>query len=148
MAESTELFDLKNYFFIGNYQGAVNEGMSINAKTLGEQDKISREVYIYRSYIAQGNHKFVLNEISESSNTSLRAVKLLASYYATENKDTILNTLKEWLNDSAASNNTTLQVIGATIYYLEDNLEESLRCVYHNNTLEGLGRFFIGILIY
>lgn len=143
MAESTELFDLKNYFFIGNYQGAVNEGMSINAKTLGEPDKIAREVYIYRSYIAQGNHKFVLNEISDSANTSLRAVKLLASYYATENKDVILSTLKEWFADSATANNSVVQIIGATIYYLEENFEEALRCVYHNGTLEGYFIYFI-----
>jgi len=130
------LFELKNYFTIGNYQAAINEG---NITNLSENDKIQRDVYIYRSYIAQKNHKFVLAEISASANASLQAVKLLATYLASEeNKEIALVTLKEWLTDGSSVNNPVLQVVAATIYYHEENYEEAMRCVYQSNSLEGL----------
>ncbi len=132
------LFELKNYFTIGNYQAALNEGMTLSTKNLSENDKLTRDVIIYRSYIAQKNHKFVLAEISDSANTSLLAVKLLATYLGNEeNREIALVTLKEWLSDGSSANNPVLQVVAATIYYHEENYEEAMRCVYQSNSLEG-----------
>ena len=140
MGESNELFDLKNYFFIGNYQTAINEAMNINPKSLSEYNKLQRDLYMYRSYIAKGNYKFVLTEIDDSATIPLLVVKLLASYLATpENKEEALTKLKKWLSEGIIGNDSKiLQVIGATIYYHEENYEEAMRCVYQSDSLEGL----------
>ena len=140
MGESNELFDLKNYFFIGNYQTAINEAMNINSKSLSEYNKLQRDLYMYRSYIAKGNYKFVLTEIDDSATIPLLVVKLLASYLATpENKEEALTKLKKWLSEGIIGNDSKiLQVIGATIYYHEENYEEAMRCVYQSDSLEGL----------
>jgi len=135
----SDLFELKNYFILGNYQAAINEGSSLNA-ALEESDRVERDVYIYRSYIGQGKYRLVTDEIKDPrAHNSLQAVKLLATYLANEdNRDLALATLKEWMSDGVAANNPILQVIGATIYILEEKYEEAMRCVYQANSLEGL----------
>jgi coatomer protein complex subunit epsilon len=132
------LFELKNFFAIGNYQAAINSGGSLNPKNLSEADRTLRDVYVYRSYIAQGNPKFVLAEISDKSAPSLQAIKLLATYLTNkDNTEIVLVTLKEWMSDGVASSNPILQVVAATVYYHEENYEEAMRCVYQSSSLEG-----------
>lgn len=138
---SSDLFDLKNYFIIGNYQGAINEGTSLSSTSFNkESDKIDRDVYLYRSYIAQGKYNFVLSDIPESNSTpiALQAVKLLANFMANPNsRDIVVSALKSWLNDGAGIN-PTVQLVAATIFYHQGNYEEALRCVYQSNSLEGM----------
>jgi len=146
---SSDLFDLKNYFIIGNYQGAINEGTSLSSTSFNkDSDRIDRDAYLYRSYIAQGKHNFVLSEISDSSNTPapLQAVKLLATFLANPNgRETVVNKLKAMISEGASSN-ATVQLVGATIYYHLGNYEEALRCVYQSNSLEGMA-FLIQIYL-
>jgi len=137
MADSDILFDVKNYFFLGNYQAAINEGNSV--RTPSERDRIEKDTYVYRSYIAQGNYKIVLDEIADNADVSLQAVKLLATYSVNENnKDIALVTLKQWLSDGVVANNTTLQLIAGIIYFREQNYEEAMKCLHQLSSLEGL----------
>ena len=134
----SDLFELRNYFILGNYQAAINEGSSLSA-ALEENDRIERDVYIYRSYIGQGKYKLVIDEIKDSrAHNSLQAVKLLATYLGNENnREIALITLKEWMSDGVAANNPILQIVGATMYTSEGKYEEAMRCVYQANSLEG-----------
>jgi len=140
----SELFDLKNYFFLGHYQGAINEasGNTLSKSSLDNSIKVERDVYMYRSYIAQGKTSFVLQELSSIStyNVPMQAVKLLATYFHNNksNKDIVLVTLKDWLSDGLIANNLTLQIVAATIYYHESNWEDAMRCVFQSNSMEGL----------
>jgi len=135
---------LKNCFFLGNYQGAINEANSANLSkhSLDSAIKLERDVYTYRAYIAQNKTSFVLQELSSVStdNVALQTVKLLASYFHNnkQEKEIVLVTLKEWLSDGNVANNSTLQIVAATIYYHEGNFEEAMRCVYQSNSMEGL----------
>jgi len=138
MADQDLLFETKNYFSLGNYQAAINEGTTVTPRT--ERDKVDRDVYVYRSYVAQGNYKIVLDEIGDAAPTALQAVKLLATYLSAEsNKDIALVTLKQWMADGVAANNSTLQVIAGIIYLSEQNYEEAMKCLHHSNSVEGLG---------
>jgi len=135
------LFDLKNNFFLGNYQGAINEGQAIQTSRLKDNERVERDTYVYRSYIAQGKYQIVLDEIKDSPSTPtpLQAVKLLAVYLAKEDRrDIALTTLKEWMADGVTANNPTLQVIAATVYFHEGNYETAMRCVHQSNSLEGM----------
>jgi len=137
-SSESDLFELKNFFILGNYQGAVNEGTALSS--VEESDRVERDVYIYRSYIAQGKYKLVLEEIKDPrAPTALQAVKLLASYLGNEDtKELSLATLKEWMSDGVAANNPFLQIVAATIYIYEEKFEDAMRCVYQANSLEGL----------
>ncbi len=54
------LFAVRNSFFLGAYQTAINEAADL--ETLGPAEQIDRDVYVYRSYIALGSHE-VLTEL-------------------------------------------------------------------------------------
>lgn len=113
---SSDLFELKNYFLLGNYQAAINEG---NALT-DIEDKVERDIYIFRSEIALGNWQNVLDEIKEDASRGLKAVRLMALYVGQpQKKEQVLNEIRDMLADSVASK-TTLSIIlswSSTISY-------------------------------
>jgi len=134
---ASDLFEIRNYFILGNWQASINEGNSLSG--LKDQDKIERDVYIYRSYIAQGNYRIVLDEIKDSHPPSLQALKLLASFYMLpDNRDVVVLQLKEWLQQGINQGDDILQIVAATIYTEQGNYEDALRCIYTSPTLESL----------
>ncbi|GMY09851.1 Coatomer epsilon subunit [Fagus crenata] len=48
------LFNLRNNFFLGAYQAAIN---------LSPDDIVERDYLVYRSYIAPGSYQLVIHEI-------------------------------------------------------------------------------------
>lgn len=54
MADRDVLFAVRNNFFIGAYNNAINEASDIEG--LSEAEQTERDVYVYRSYIALGSH--------------------------------------------------------------------------------------------
>ncbi|CAD6334216.1 unnamed protein product [Miscanthus lutarioriparius] len=71
------LFNLRNLFYLGAYQAAINNSdvPGLEADAAAERDAI-----IFRFYIALGSYQLVVSEIDLSAVTSLQAVKLLALY--------------------------------------------------------------------
>jgi coatomer protein complex subunit epsilon len=49
---SDVLNSVRNLFYLGSYQGAINEAQDV--EDLSELDSIERDVFVYRSYIALG----------------------------------------------------------------------------------------------
>jgi coatomer protein complex subunit epsilon len=74
MADTDILFDVRNNFLLGNYQGCINEAN--NVKPRSDRDKVERDAYVYRSYIAQGNYQIVLDEVEANAHPSLQAIKV------------------------------------------------------------------------
>jgi coatomer protein complex subunit epsilon len=54
MADRDILFAVRNSFYIGAYNNAINEASDMEGLTEAEQTE--RDVYVYRSYIALGSH--------------------------------------------------------------------------------------------
>ena len=48
------LFAVRNNFYIGAYNNAINEASDMEG--LSEAEQTERDVYVYRSYIALGSH--------------------------------------------------------------------------------------------
>lgn len=131
----TEVFDLKTSFLLGNYQSAINHGRKID--TRDENVKLEKDIYVYRSYIEQKNYNVVLDGISDSDPYPLLAVRALALYLHRPNeKESVLNKLKEWLDDPEIGEDFMVQYIAALIYYNEDMLDEALQCLAENRLLE------------
>lgn len=61
MSEPDDLFTLRNHFWLGSYQLAIAEGSGLGR--LSENLRIERDEFIYRSYIALGQHTIVLGEV-------------------------------------------------------------------------------------
>jgi len=132
----SELNELKNMFYLGNYQGTINEGGNIDSED--EQVRIERDVLIYRSYIAQGNTNIVIEEIKEDFPVDLQAVLLLAKYFSGDSKAKAeaFQNLEKGLKGSLSLNPTFL-LIAAIIYSNEQKLDDALKCAHQVKNLEG-----------
>jgi coatomer subunit epsilon len=126
MAGSEDLFELRNYFYLGNFSAAVNEGETISVDDQGAQ--IERDVILQRIRVAQGKYAEVIASISDSSHVSLQAVKLLAMMLNDPTtKDTVVATLGVWLQDEVATASEALVLICSIIYAHVGDYDNALR---------------------
>ncbi|KAK9133832.1 hypothetical protein Scep_013360 [Stephania cephalantha] len=134
MASPDHLFGLRNNFYLGAYQAAINNS---DVPNLAEEDAIERDCLVYRSYIALGSYQLVINEIDSSAPTPLQAVKLLALYLSSpDNKESAISSLKEWLSDAAIGSNPVLRLIAGIIYMHEQDYNEALKHTHAGGTME------------
>ncbi|XP_076927421.1 coatomer subunit epsilon-1-like [Bidens hawaiensis] len=128
------LFALRNNFYIGAFQAAIN---SADVQNLSEDDAIERDCLVYRSYIALGSYQLVINEIDSSAATPLQAVKLLALYLlSADNKETVISSIREWLGDAVIGNNPILRLIAGIIFMHEQEYNEVLNYTNAGGTME------------
>eukprot|EP00245_Coleochaete_scutata_P008577 TRINITY_DN265_c0_g2_i1.p1 TRINITY_DN265_c0_g2~~TRINITY_DN265_c0_g2_i1.p1 ORF type:complete len:288 (+),score=71.12 TRINITY_DN265_c0_g2_i1:143-1006(+) len=132
MSGPDALFNLRNNFFLGAYQAAINES---HLGGLSDADSIERDTLVYRSYIAQGSYQLVIDEISSTAPTALQAVKLLALYLGGK-KEEAISTLKDMLADSVVASNPTLLLVAGTIYAQEENYVDALKYTHSGTSLE------------
>ncbi|KAJ0081948.1 hypothetical protein Patl1_11570 [Pistacia atlantica] len=134
MAAPDHLFNLRNHFYLGAFQSAINNS---DIPNLPQEDAVERDCLVYRSYIALGSYQLVVNEIDDSAATPLQAVKLLALYLSNpENKESTISSLKEWLADPAIGNNSTLRLIAGIIFMHEEDYNEALKHTNAGGTME------------
>mmetsp|Transcript_10519 Transcript_10519/g.27327 ORF Transcript_10519/g.27327 Transcript_10519/m.27327 type:complete len:295 (-) Transcript_10519:2-886(-) len=131
-----DLFSVKNEFFLGNYQGAINEAQSSDL-VLGPADEKERDIIVYRCYIELGQSDVVQSEINDSHPTALQAVKLLSTYKTNKGMaEMVLVTVKQWLEDAETCNNPTLQLVSGLIFMEEGEYEEAAKALHAGTTLE------------
>ncbi|KAE8695527.1 Coatomer subunit epsilon-2 [Hibiscus syriacus] len=144
MAAPDHLFNLRNNFYLGSYQAAINNS---DLPNLSPDDAVERDCLVYRSYIALGSyqappplfllHFLVINEIDSAAATPLQAVKLLAQYLSNpHDKESIIASLKEWLADPAIGNNATLRLIAGIVFMNEEDYNEALKHTNAGGTME------------
>ena len=134
MAAPDLLFGLRNNFYLGAYQAAINNS---NIPNLSQEDAVERDSLVYRSYIALGSYQLVINEIDSSAATPLQAVKLLALYlWSPDNKETMISSLHEWLADPAIGNNPILRLIAGIIFMHEQDYNEALKHTNVGGTMD------------
>lgn len=138
MSEPDELYTLRNLFWIGNFQGAINEANGLGR--IPPHLVKEKEEFVYRSYLALGQYHIITGEVKDSPNTpiNLLSVKLLATYMANpaQNREGVMLQLQEWFNDATASSNPTLQLVGAMLFMQEDNLKDAMKCIHKTCNLE------------
>ncbi|KAK9715012.1 hypothetical protein RND81_06G136800 [Saponaria officinalis] len=87
MAAPDLLFNLRNSFYLGSYQSAINTS---DIPNLSPEDAVERDPIVFRSHIAHGSHQLVINEIDSSAATPLQVVKLLDIYLSSPDLKVVL----------------------------------------------------------
>eukprot|EP01100_Stratorugosa_tubuloviscum_P000498 TRINITY_DN1112_c1_g3_i1.p1 TRINITY_DN1112_c1_g3~~TRINITY_DN1112_c1_g3_i1.p1 ORF type:complete len:298 (+),score=136.62 TRINITY_DN1112_c1_g3_i1:71-964(+) len=130
--ESDLLFELKNCYYLQNYQAGINEGNSLKLKD--SSLNIEKEIFIYKSYLALGNTQLILDEIKEeTTNIQLKSIRILALYYHNlynfSKKEQLISSLKDIINNN---NDESMLLTAAIIYsnegFIDDALRFSTRC--------------------
>ncbi|GBP21761.1 Coatomer subunit epsilon [Eumeta japonica] len=129
-----ELFDVKNAFYVGNYQQAINEAQSVTPTT--PMVALHRDAFLYRAYIAQGNHRIVLQEL-RNADPLLQPLRTLVEYLAPNaNKLTIVGDIDARVAKGVELSNEIFVLVAATIYYHEENYEAALKILHGADSLE------------
>lgn len=134
MTEVDELFELRNNFYLGNYTSTVNEA---NKLKLSGEKAVERDVFLFRSLIAQKQYSVVQAEVGSSAPTQLQAVKCFADYLSTRSADKPLKTLNSQI-ESLAPDNWVSPVMCASIQLQEGQHENALRTLQLTDHIEGL----------
>lgn len=98
--------------------------------------QLERDIFLYRSYIAQQKYRIVLDEIHGASPPQLQPLKLLAEYFSANNKDVVVNKLDDIVAKDIDESNQILFIVAATIYYNEQNYDAALRILHQADFLE------------
>ncbi|KAG8499102.1 hypothetical protein CXB51_005538 [Gossypium anomalum] len=133
-AAPDHLFHLRNNFYLGSFQAAINNS---DLPNLSPDDAVERDCLVYRSYIALGSYQLVINEIDSAAATPLQAVKLLALYLSNpHDKESTIASLKEWLADPAIGSNAILRLIAGIVFMHEEDYIEALKHTNAGGTME------------
>lgn len=122
-----ELFDVKNSYYLGNYQQCIKEGQRL--KTNDPKVLLEKEFYVWRSYLAQKKYKVVLEEKLPEE---LSSIKILAEYLSFPQKREAILTLLDKENPSSDFH----IIIYASIYIQEQHYDAALRVLNFGSTLE------------
>ncbi|CAG9769382.1 unnamed protein product [Ceutorhynchus assimilis] len=144
--EIDELFEVKNYFYIGNFQQCINEAAKVRKPSTPEI-AIQRDIFTYRSYIAQNKFLVVLDEIHGASSSEIQPLKFLAEYLHNSNKsnrDSVLEQLNQKIDTTA--HNETLVLVAAIIFIKEENFDGAYRYLHASESLEAMA-FVVHILL-
>uniref|UniRef100_A0A0N5A8M3 Coatomer subunit epsilon n=1 Tax=Syphacia muris TaxID=451379 RepID=A0A0N5A8M3_9BILA len=138
MAKSSDvdlLFEVKNNFYLGAYQNCINEAQNVHLKS--DEEKIERDVYLYRAYIANNKPSLAFSEIDENTDSpALKAVRMFAKYMAKpSDRSKIVEELDAEFNGDLIADDTMF-LMGALIYMREDNYDNALRMLHQGDSLE------------
>lgn len=131
-----ELFDLKNAFYTGNYQTAINEAGKLK---LGDPElSLQRDVIVYRAYLAQRKWRVVLEEVKPSSPALLQPLKLLAQFLSgsQSKREAMVVELDATMAGNVDVSNHVQLLVAATIYLHVDQPESALRVLHPSDHLE------------
>jgi len=129
------LFELRNAFYLGNFQQAINEALRV--KVTSSEQQLEKDIFMYRSYVAQKKYGVVCDEINASKASQLQDIKYLATYLAADHnkRENILKDLETKIQTLDA-NDWVQCLMFATIYYYENNLETALRVLHSSDNIE------------
>jgi coatomer protein complex subunit epsilon len=132
----SELFDLKTFFLLGQYQAAINEGGKV--KPRDEFAKIERDIFVYRAFIEQGNFQVVLDGLTgDNVPPPLQAVRALAGFLGGRtSRDDSLALADGWLTDPDFAQDPMVLLILSILYERAESLQKALQCVFSNKLLE------------
>eukprot|EP00177_Eucheuma_denticulatum_P003058 GFKZ01005508.1.p1 GENE.GFKZ01005508.1~~GFKZ01005508.1.p1 ORF type:complete len:294 (-),score=52.03 GFKZ01005508.1:227-1108(-) len=134
---SDELFELRNYFYLGNFSAATTEGETVSVDD--PKLRIERDIILKRLELAKGNYDQVIQSIPDDAAPTLLAVRLLAQLI----KDPSIaaaapDQLSTWTSDELAQTSPCFLLMCAIIYARLGDFDNALRTANRVNGFEEL----------
>ncbi|CAD6190368.1 unnamed protein product [Caenorhabditis auriculariae] len=130
-----KLFSIRNYFFLGNYQSCIGEALKFSTKN--EDEKIEKDIYLYRSFIAQGQAFIPLKEIpSDTKSSALASVRRYAEYRNDSKSKKRITSEVQSEASSRSIKDETSAVLAAIILNENGNPEDAFRAVARFDGIE------------
>jgi len=135
MAE-TDLFEMKNSLFIGNYQQCTSEAQKLQPRD--EATRLERDSFLYRALIAQRKYGAVVSQIKSSAPAPLQAIRLLARLLQNPSQQTsILDELEGLVSYSSVDPGSPVTALAAAAIQAHcDNYEAALKVLHCHEALE------------
>lgn len=132
---SDELFGVRNSVYLGAYQQAISDALSVSAAS--DAVRVERDFFMYRAFVEQGQYRVVMDEVTSDSAIPVQAVKQLATYLdgGRPQKDAAIAQIKEWLT-STGSGDWMLLYIAGTLLMHEDEYKEALKYTHSHTNLD------------
>lgn len=132
-----ELFELKNYFYLGNLATASTEGETVAVDD--QKAQIERDVIMKRIELAKGNYDALIQSITETSPPALHVVKLLAELRKDPATATAAATALQTLAvDEVSASSPCFLLMCAIAYAHLGDFDNALRTAHRGNGLEEL----------
>ena len=130
-----ELFELRNYFYLGNLTAAWTEGETVSAEE--ETTKIEKSVMMARIQIARKEFDSVISTVKDTDAPALQVVKVLANLLRDPTtKETALANLTGWLADNETISSPCFAIMCAIVYAHLGDFDNSLRVANRCKSLE------------
>ncbi|GIY51630.1 hypothetical protein CDAR_321482 [Caerostris darwini] len=119
-----QLFEIRNSFYIGNYQHCINEAQ--NLKVNDPSIQLERDIFMYRAYIAQNKYGVVINDITSSSAPELQHIKMLAVYLNgdTDKTKEVVNSFEKQIQNIDPEDKI-LPLVAGLVFCLEEIIVDS-----------------------
>jgi len=116
-------------------------------KITSDEKKNEKNVFFYRSLIAQKKYTTVISEINDSSSNSLKAVKLLALYQQSSgsNREKVIADIKQL---AVGVYDPYVSLMASLIYFNEQNFDDALRSINNSSDLERFFLFFFSFFLF
>lgn len=143
---SEELFELKNYLYLGNFSTAITEGLTLAVDD--EKCKIERDVILKRIDLAQGKYDSVISSITDASLPALQIVKLIAEFIKNDKtSDEVKLKLTEMVNDEVTIASPLCLLMASIAFTHIKDYDNALRTAHKNSSLEELS-VSVQVLLY
>lgn len=130
-----ELFELRNYFYLGNLSAAWTEGETVRVDD--GRASIERDVLMARIRVARGEYDAVMSAVDDTSAPALQVVRLLAGLLKDGNTaDMARSALTAWSADDAVASSPCFSVMCALTYAHVGDHDNALRAAARDESLE------------
>lgn len=135
MSAHDDLFELRNYFYLGNLASATTEGETVSVQDAGA--RIERDVILKRLELAKGKYDAILQSIEDSSPPALQVLKLLALLLKEPSTaETAPAVLEGWLEDEVSAGSPCFILMCAILYTHLGDYDNALRMASRSDSLE------------
>ncbi|CAN8066982.1 unnamed protein product [Agarophyton chilense] len=134
---SDELFELRNYFYLGNLASAAQEGETVSVDD--QKSEIQRDVIMKRIDLAKGNYDAIIASVSDHSAPALQLVKVLAQLRNNpSSSETAAAKVQQLATDEIASASPSCLLMCAIVYAQLGDFDNALRSANQVRSLEEL----------